>query len=79
MLQEEYNCFKETMKEEMIQKQNKYESELNELKSQLQQYVLQTSNEPGNEGDDGDDKQQLKQQVAFQQKQIQSLKVSVHL
>ena len=78
MIQEEFNCYKETMKEEMIQKQNKYEEELNELKSQLQQYILQASNEPGNEGEEGEDKQ-LKQQVTFQQKQIQSLKVSVLL
>ena len=78
MIQEEFNCYKETMKEEMIQKQNKYEEELTELKSQLQQYILQASNEPGNEGEEGEDKQ-LKQQVTFQQKQIQSLKVSVLL
>lgn len=56
--------------EEMIEKQQKYDGEMESLQNRLQE-VISKKDIPT----PAEDENQLKQHITFQQKQIQSLKV----
>lgn len=72
-VQEEYNAYREQIKREMIEKQEQYDEECKSLQNQIQSMMMQTvQSESQNVPEETN---QLKQQIAFQDQQIQSLKV----
>lgn len=71
-VQEEFIAYKNAMMEEMIGKQRQYEKEIESLQNKLQDSLSKQECSTLAEDDN-----QLKQQVTFQQNQIQSLKVEI--
>ena len=72
-LQEELVSTKESIQKEMLERQNKYENDIKELHGQMELIRLQSVDNPSDITTE--EENQLKQQVKFQEKQIQTLKV----
>ena len=72
-LQEELVSTKESIQKEMLERQDKYENDIKELHGQMELIRLQSVDNPSDITTE--EENQLKQQVKFQEKQIQTLKV----
>ena len=73
-LQEELVSTKESIQKEMLERQDKYENDIKELHGQMELIRLQSVDNPS-DNIITEEENQLKQQVKFQEKQIQTLKV----